>query len=167
MYPFCAQNRTPSFPFESAVCDFLPDVLAAMLNNTRRTACDLTDVLQAPFGKMTGQKVPEAYQWKPSDVLQYMRDKRRVRVGLVVDLTMSSRYYDPEEFRQHRAIYLKIKCKGHGEVPSPEDVNRFVWEVWNYRNALHTEWEQVGFHVIGRSRVIISRLPTNRVPSSN
>lgn len=39
-----------------------------------------------------------------------------IQVGLVIDLTNSWRYYEPEEVTDLGVAHLKIKCKGRGQV---------------------------------------------------
>jgi hypothetical protein len=87
--------------------------------------------------------VPAAYQWKPSDVIEHMRKVHNARVGAIVDLTYSGKYYQPEAFETMQVRHIKIPCKGHGEVPTPAEVNRFVWEVHLEMARLATQWEAV------------------------
>lgn len=73
-----------------------------------------------------GQKVSVnlAPGGEPQDIPKY--------VGLVVDLTNSSRYYDSGLWQQLNLEYSKIPCKGRGEVPHPDMVNEFVGDVMNF-----------------------------------
>lgn len=92
---------------------------------------------------MPGQKVPTVYQWKPSDVVAHLRDTWGVRVGTVIDLTMSRRYYKPDEFLSLGIQHIKIPCRGHGQVPEAKHVNLFVWEVRKAQKLAQDVWEQV------------------------
>ena len=83
------------------------------------------------------------YQWKPSDVHEHLRTQHGKRLGAVIDLTMSTKYYKADEFEHLNVRYVKIPCKGHGETPSPAEVNRFVWAVQCEKGRLQTLWEQV------------------------
>lgn len=40
------------------------------------------------------------------------------KLGLWIDLTNTSRFYDKDEIESYGARYLKLKCRGHGETPS-------------------------------------------------
>ncbi|KAL4857277.1 mRNA-capping enzyme [Chlorella vulgaris] len=48
-------------------------------------------------------------------------------VGLVIDLTNSSRYYDARQWQQHG-----IPCKGRGQAPQPEAVTDLCWEMHEF-----------------------------------
>jgi hypothetical protein len=99
--------------------------------------------VQAPYGGMKGQNLPAVYQWKPSDVYEYVSKVHSKRLGSVIDLTMSKKYYHPDEFERLNVRYTKIGCKGHGEAPTPAEVNRFVW-AWRVEKAtLEAEWQAV------------------------
>lgn len=92
---------------------------------------------------MPGQRVPPAYQWKPTDVVAHVRGAHGARVGTVIDLTMSRRYYKPNEFRDLGIQHIKIPCRGHGQVPEPRHVNQFVWEVRKAQKLAQDVWEKV------------------------
>ncbi|RWS05297.1 uncharacterized protein B4U79_12174, partial [Dinothrombium tinctorium] len=47
-------------------------------------------------------------------------------LGLIVDLTFTTRYYDSNRLRRHNIQYKKIYCTGHGDIPHRKDVNRFI-----------------------------------------
>lgn len=51
---------------------------------------------------------------------------------MVVDLTNSSRYYRRESFEESGIYHVKIPNRGRGEVPAPQAVNDFVFEVQSY-----------------------------------
>ncbi|KAJ4762245.1 mRNA-capping enzyme [Rhynchospora pubera] len=55
-------------------------------------------------------------------------------IGLVLDLTNTTRYYSAEEWTKLGIKHLKIRCKGRDSVPDNESVNRFVFEVIDFRN---------------------------------
>lgn len=92
---------------------------------------------------MPGQRVPPVYQWKPTDVVAHVRDTHGARVGTVIDLTMSRRYYKPDEFLSLGIQHVKIPCRGHGQVPEPRHVNQFVWEVRKAQKLAQDVWEKV------------------------
>lgn len=52
------------------------------------------------------------------------------KLGLVIDLTNTTRYYNPNtELWQKRIKHVKIPCSGHDSVPDNVSVNTFVNEV--------------------------------------
>lgn len=50
----------------------------------------------------------------------------KVKLGLWIDLTNTSRFYDEEEVNRQECKYVKLNCKGHGETPSEASKNLFV-----------------------------------------
>ncbi|XP_076036152.1 mRNA-capping enzyme-like isoform X2 [Oratosquilla oratoria] len=50
----------------------------------------------------------------------------QVKIGLWIDLTNTSRFYDRSEVEQEDTRYVKLHCRGHGECPSVDQVNTFV-----------------------------------------
>lgn len=50
-------------------------------------------------------------------------------MGLVIDLTNTSRYYNSNEWTKDGVKYVKVPCRGRNEVPDNELVNTFVHEV--------------------------------------
>ncbi|VDP94452.1 unnamed protein product [Trichobilharzia regenti] len=55
----------------------------------------------------------------PEDIFHY-------KLGLIIDLTKSRRFYNRREITDNNCKYLKIECKGNEERPTPEQVNLFI-----------------------------------------
>ncbi|KAI3880412.1 hypothetical protein MKW92_053161 [Papaver armeniacum] len=53
-------------------------------------------------------------------------------IGLVIDLTNTTRYYQPSDWKKQGIKHVKIACKGKDSVPDPESVNTFVYEVLQF-----------------------------------
>ncbi|KAL1225266.1 hypothetical protein V5N11_036186 [Cardamine amara subsp. amara] len=54
----------------------------------------------------------------------------RKKLGLVIDLTNTTRYYHPTtELEQEGIDYVKIRCCGRDSVPDDLSVNKFIYEV--------------------------------------
>ncbi|MCD7456514.1 hypothetical protein HAX54_031952 [Datura stramonium] len=51
------------------------------------------------------------------------------KLGMVIDLTNTSRYYSLSDWRKAGIKHVKIQCRGRGSVPDNESVNLFVYEV--------------------------------------
>ncbi|KAF3638817.1 putative pentatricopeptide repeat-containing protein, chloroplastic-like [Capsicum annuum] len=51
------------------------------------------------------------------------------KLGMVIDLTNTTRYYSLSDWRKEGIKHVKIQCRGHGAVPDNESVNLFVYEV--------------------------------------
>uniref|UniRef100_A0A915CSP3 Tyrosine specific protein phosphatases domain-containing protein n=1 Tax=Ditylenchus dipsaci TaxID=166011 RepID=A0A915CSP3_9BILA len=65
-------------------------------------------------------------QFHPEDIFKNEIDNpgSSARIGMVVDLTKSYRFYDKEEIVVHGCIYKKIPIEGHGQSPTknPNDI---------------------------------------------
>lgn len=47
-------------------------------------------------------------------------------MGLLVDLTNTTRFYDRNDIEKEGIEYVKLSCKGHGECPSAEITTNFI-----------------------------------------
>ncbi|XP_074655994.1 mRNA-capping enzyme-like [Tubulanus polymorphus] len=50
----------------------------------------------------------------------------KVNLGLVIDLTNTTRFYDKSTLEAYDCKYLKLQCRGHGETPSQDQTNTFI-----------------------------------------
>jgi len=83
--------------------------------------------LKTPLdGKFDSQVEPQ-FRFAPSMLLASMKSYK-VRLGLWVDLTNTGRFYDRREVEQHEegCKYVKLRCRGHGGAPSPDQTQEFV-----------------------------------------
>ncbi|KAL3569682.1 hypothetical protein D5086_029572, partial [Populus alba] len=53
-------------------------------------------------------------------------------LGLVIDLTNTTRYYSTTDLENEGIKHVKIYCKGHDAVPENTDVDTFVYEVMQF-----------------------------------
>ncbi|TKY63429.1 mRNA-capping enzyme [Spatholobus suberectus] len=53
-------------------------------------------------------------------------------LGLVIDLTNTSRYYPVADLKKECIKHVKIQCKGRDSVPDNLSVNQFVYEVTQF-----------------------------------
>ncbi|KAG2239784.1 hypothetical protein Bca4012_014949 [Brassica carinata] len=61
---------------------------------------------------------------------QWLTNNKRKKLGLVIDLTNTARYYNPStELKREGIEYVKIRCTGRDSVPDNVSVNTFVHEV--------------------------------------
>lgn len=56
----------------------------------------------------------------------------KVKIGLWIDLTNTSRFYDKRLVEEEECKYVKLSCKGHGETPSEDSVKAFIAVCKNY-----------------------------------
>ncbi|EGD77698.1 hypothetical protein PTSG_08790 [Salpingoeca rosetta] len=83
-------------------------------------------------------QIPEEYRWTPE-----MLAARHPNLGMVIDLTKSSRYYDPRLLPKH-ILHHKIQCAGRGSTPTPQQVSTFI-AVCNMFWAKHPD-KVIGVH---------------------
>ena len=103
----------------------------------------IATVAQAPMAGGRARRIPEVYQFTPDMLIAEMKQRGRL-VGVVVDLTATTKYYDPEKAFTKRGIaHVKLRSKGHGEVPPPLVVNTFYWEVRKQLMMLQAQWQSV------------------------
>ncbi|XP_059587893.1 mRNA-capping enzyme isoform X2 [Alligator mississippiensis] len=50
----------------------------------------------------------------------------QVKMGLLVDLTNTTRFYDRNDIEKEGIKYIKLQCKGHEECPTPENTKTFI-----------------------------------------
>ncbi|RWS31214.1 hypothetical protein B4U80_03056 [Leptotrombidium deliense] len=48
------------------------------------------------------------------------------QIGLIIDLTFTSRYYDANYLKTKNVLYEKIFLRGHGKLPHPKDIRHFI-----------------------------------------
>ncbi|KOB73721.1 mRNA-capping enzyme, partial [Operophtera brumata] len=88
---------------------------------------------KTPLGPKFNAKVPEADRFTPAMLFTYMH-QMKVKVGLWIDLTNTSRFYDKEEIENTGCKYVKMQCRGHGETPSLEQTREFIHIVTKFKN---------------------------------
>ncbi|XP_040933716.1 uncharacterized protein [Gossypium hirsutum] len=76
-------------------------------------------------GRMSNQKYKDQQFWS-----QLKEDRLSVQLlGLVIDLTNTSRYYQTTDLKKKGIKHVKIQCRGRDAVPENASVNTFVYEV--------------------------------------
>ncbi|XP_048387730.1 mRNA-capping enzyme isoform X1 [Stegostoma tigrinum] len=81
--------------------------------------------LKTMLGARYDDQVPEENRFHPSMLSNYLRSLK-VNMGLLVDLTNTSRFYDRAEIEKEGIKYVKLQCKGHAECPTEEVTNMFI-----------------------------------------
>ncbi|KAG8051245.1 hypothetical protein GUJ93_ZPchr0009g649 [Zizania palustris] len=83
---------------------------------------------KVPLDETFNESVPAGKRYSSKQVVNKQRKAGR-DIGLVIDLTNTTRYYSPDEWIRQGTKYVKIACKGRDAVPDNESVNKFVFEV--------------------------------------
>ena len=95
--------------------------------------CDVFVPSKVPLSDRWFARVPPERRYGPAEALAAARVTAGGRpVELVVDLTNSSRYYDPRAFESAGASYPKVACVGKDAPPDPVAVTQFVYVVGKF-----------------------------------
>ncbi|CAI5479663.1 unnamed protein product, partial [Closterium sp. Yama58-4] len=89
---------------------------------------------KAPLGEAFRELVEPGKRWSPDVALKQTRSMKK-DVGMVIDLTNTTRYYNPKDWLKFNVKYLKLACRGRDEVPDDETVNRFVYAALDFMRA--------------------------------
>ncbi|KAL1543533.1 mRNA guanylyltransferase [Salvia divinorum] len=86
---------------------------------------------KVPLGEAFNEEILPGKRYSFKQVVHQQRVLNR-KIGLVIDLTNSDRYYDRKNWTDEGIKHVKIRCKGRDSVPENEDVNQFVYEVQQF-----------------------------------
>ncbi|KAI5065958.1 hypothetical protein GOP47_0018582 [Adiantum capillus-veneris] len=90
---------------------------------------------KVPLGAHFNEVVEAGKRYSVRNATQQLRARGK-EVGMVIDLTNTTRYYQASEWRDQGGIkYVKIPCRGRNEVPDNASVNIFVFEVMHFMNV--------------------------------
>ncbi|XP_032845827.2 mRNA-capping enzyme isoform X2 [Tyto alba] len=81
--------------------------------------------LKTMLGPRYDEQVAEENRFHPSMLSNYLKSLK-VKMGLLVDLTNTTRFYDRNDIEKEGIKYIKLQCKGHGECPTPENTETFI-----------------------------------------
>jgi len=83
---------------------------------------------KAPLREAFYTDVPASDWYRPEEALAEA-ERRGRGIALVVDLTNTSRYYDPNDFERFGVAHRKIRCAGREGAPEAREVSEFVYVV--------------------------------------
>ncbi|CAI9761854.1 unnamed protein product [Fraxinus pennsylvanica] len=83
---------------------------------------------KVPLGESFNDCILPGKRYSSRQVIHQQRVLGR-KLGLVIDLTNSNRYYSTNDWKREGIKHVKIPCKGRDSVPENEAVNAFVFEV--------------------------------------
>ncbi|XP_061741857.1 mRNA-capping enzyme isoform X1 [Nerophis ophidion] len=81
--------------------------------------------MKTMLGPTFDDQVAEENRFYPSMLSNYLKSLN-VKMGLIVDLTNTTRFYDRNDIEKEGIKYVKLQCKGHGECPSKETTAMFI-----------------------------------------
>ncbi|CAF0897849.1 unnamed protein product [Adineta ricciae] len=81
---------------------------------------------KTPLDNRYKEKISPGQRWTCALLINTCKTEQKT-LGLVIDLTNTERFYRSQtEFEEKNIQYEKIRCRGHGETPSDEQIDRFV-----------------------------------------
>ncbi|KAK6944694.1 mRNA capping enzyme, adenylation domain [Dillenia turbinata] len=86
---------------------------------------------KVPLGESFNDYILPGNRYSFKQVIQRQRVQGR-KLGLVIDLTNTTRYYSVADWEREGIKHVKIRCKGRDSVPDNEAVNCFVNEVLKF-----------------------------------
>ncbi|XP_064652771.1 mRNA-capping enzyme-like [Lineus longissimus] len=88
-------------------------------------------------------QIPEANRFDV-DMFFLSMSAAKLRIGLIIDLTNTTRFYDKRRIEGKECRYLKLQCRGHGECPSEDQTNAFLELCDNF--VRQKPLQQIGIH---------------------
>lgn len=80
---------------------------------------------KTPLSSDYDNQVQDGCRWNSEMLFSWARSER-FKLGLWIDLTYTTRFYDKEDVEVTGCKYLKLKCRGHEETPSENQVKEFI-----------------------------------------
>ena len=88
-----------------------------------RVIGDIFLPFKTPLDRRYDAQVPVAHRFSPEMLLSTSAGRR---LGLVIDLTRTDRYYDRNSFVSKGVQHYKLECRGHDEAPTEDQAMTFV-----------------------------------------
>ncbi|XP_046834678.1 mRNA-capping enzyme [Vespa velutina] len=98
---------------------------------------------KTPLSSAYNSQVPEECRFTIEMLFASLRSQK-VKLGLWIDLTNTTRFYDKKDLEAQGCKYLKLQCRGHGETPSDEQTRFFVQVCKKF--ITHNPLEVIGVH---------------------
>nr|XP_023025890.1 mRNA-capping enzyme [Leptinotarsa decemlineata] len=87
--------------------------------------------MKTPLSSSFDEIVPPECRFPPKMLFSSCKSKK-IKIGLWIDLTNTTRFYDKNEIKNYDCKYVKLSCKGHGETPSLQQTEAFIGLVHNF-----------------------------------
>lgn len=98
---------------------------------------------KTPLSSSFNSQVPEECRFTLDMLFAFLKSQR-LKLGLWIDLTNTTRFYDKKSLEEYGCKYLKLQCRGHGETPSEDQTKTFVQVCKNF--ILYNPLEIIGVH---------------------
>lgn len=86
---------------------------------------------KVPLGEAFNDCITPGKRYSSKQVVHQQRVLGR-DLGMIIDLTNTTRYYNSSDWLKQGIKYFKIACKGRDSVPDNESVNNFVYEALRF-----------------------------------
>ncbi|KAJ8321634.1 hypothetical protein KUTeg_000105 [Tegillarca granosa] len=80
---------------------------------------------KTPLDHKYDDMIPEYSQFNIGMLFSSLKTMK-IKMGLLIDLTNTKRFYDSREVEKNDCRYVKLQCRGHGETPEPEQTQAFI-----------------------------------------
>lgn len=80
---------------------------------------------KTPLSSHYDSQIPEEDRFYLQMIFAYVQSKQ-CKVGLIIDLTNTTRFYDHTEVKKLGAKYIKLQCRGFGQAPTAEQTRGFI-----------------------------------------
>ncbi|XP_011182006.2 mRNA-capping enzyme [Zeugodacus cucurbitae] len=98
---------------------------------------------KTPLSSAFDDQMPLECIFHPEMIFGYIKTIK-LKLGLWIDLTNTTRFYNRQVVETRGAQYVKLQCRGHGETPSREQTQQFIEIVDGFINE--RPFEIVGVH---------------------
>ncbi|KAE8692885.1 hypothetical protein F3Y22_tig00110828pilonHSYRG00193 [Hibiscus syriacus] len=115
------QNRNPKFYDKSGI----PPGWLGCPSVGQEIGCIIPS--KTPLGESYNDCVPPGKRYSFKQVIHQQRVFGR-KLGLVVDLTNTSRYHQTTDLKKEGIKHVKVQCRGRDAVPDNLSVKTFVYE---------------------------------------
>ncbi|CAB3402389.1 unnamed protein product [Caenorhabditis bovis] len=122
-------------------------------------------VFKTPLNDKLACQLPKEKRFNVNDLFMQL-NMRGQRLGLVVDLTDTDRYYDKNDIIGLGVQYEKINCPGRGFIERDECIESFHQAIQNYSDNCDDQDALIGVHCthgINRSGYLICRFLIERL----
>lgn len=80
---------------------------------------------KTPLDHKYDDMIPEYSQFNIGMLFSSLKTMK-IKMGLLIDLTNTKRFYDSREVEKNECRYVKLQCRGHGETPEAEQTQAFI-----------------------------------------
>ncbi|CAF0904033.1 unnamed protein product [Brachionus calyciflorus] len=111
----------------------LPKSWLSCPKQSNNTIADTFVAFKIPLSSNFDTSVPEELRFNMQNVLESVENSCNKKIGLIMDLSNSNGFYDPDSgVKQQNIKHVKILCKEHGDAPSKEIAQQFIQNVESF-----------------------------------